>query len=66
MIAEIDPAWAIALAGDLLTHLDGINRAEWIDAQGNAKGALEFLGTLSMPLIGLRAILEGKNTLDYL
>lgn len=66
MIAEIDPAWAIALAGDLLAHLDGIKRAEWIDAQGNGKGTLEFLGTLSMPLIGLRAILEGKHTLDYL
>lgn len=66
MIAAIDPAWAVSLAGELLAQLDGIKRAEWIDGSGNPMGALEFLGTLSMPLIGLRAILEGKNTLDYL
>lgn len=66
MIAAIDPAWAISIAGELLANLDSIKRAEWIDGNGNPMGALEFLGTLSMPLIGLRAILEGKNTLDYL
>lgn len=66
MIAEIDPAWAITLGNDLLANLDSIQYAEWLDAQGNGKGALRFLGTLSMPLIGLRAILEGKHTLDYL
>jgi len=66
MLAEIDPEWAITIAGALLANLDGIKRAEWIDRNGEPKGALEFLGTLSMPLIGLRAILEGKHTLDYL
>jgi hypothetical protein len=66
MLAEIDPAWAVSLGNDLLANLDSIQCAEWIDAQGNGKGALRFLGTLSMPLIGLRAILEGRHTLDYL
>lgn len=66
MLAEIDPTWALALANDLLANLDSIRCAEWLDENGKGKGALEFLGTLSMPLIGLRAILEGKHTLDYL
>lgn len=66
MLAEMDPDWALALGRELLENLDGIRRAEWIDQAGKPSGALEFMGTLSMPLIGLRAILEGRMTLDYL
>lgn len=66
MLAEIDPDWALKTGNELLQHLDEIKRAEWLDQQGKPRGALEFLGTLSMPLIGLRAILEGKPVLSYL
>lgn len=66
MIAEIDPAWAASLAGELLTNLEAINYAEWIDDQATPHGAMEFLATLSMPLIGLRAILEQKHVIDLL
>lgn len=66
MIAEIDPDWALELVRELIAHLDAIHGAEWIDGNGDGKGALDFLGTLAMPLIGLRAIIEGRHTLDYL
>ena len=66
MLAETDPDFALALARELLASLDSIKRAEWLDQQGGPNGALEFLGTLSMPMIGLRAVLEGKHVLDYL
>ena len=66
MLAEIDPAWALSIGRELLNNLDAIKRAEWLDQKGNPNGAREFLGTLSMPLIGLRAIIEGKSVLHYL
>ncbi|MEN9360445.1 MAG: hypothetical protein RL095_1980 [Verrucomicrobiota bacterium] len=66
MIADIDPAWALALGRELLANLANTRRAEWLDQKGQGQGALEFLGTLSMPLIGLRAILEDKPVLEYL
>ena len=66
MLAAIDPGMAADQIKDLLANLDVMKCAEWIDKNGAPKGALEFLGTLAMPLIGLRAILAGKHTLDYL
>ena len=49
-----------------MTDLDKFKRHEFIDADGKPGGPADFLGSLSMPLIGLRAILEGRPVLDYL
>ena len=66
MLAQTDPDFALALAKELLASLDGFKRSEWLDQQGGPGGVTDFLGTLSMPMIGLRAILEGRQVLDYL
>lgn len=65
-LAQADPDFALRLAGDLVENLDKFKRHEFIDADGNPGGPEDFLGSLSMPLIGTRAILEGKSLLDYL
>ena len=65
-LAEADPDFALRLAQDLVENLDKFKRHEFIDADGKPGGPEEFLGSLSMPLIGLRAILTGRPLLDFM
>lgn len=65
-LAQADPDFALQLAQDLVDNLEKFKRHEFIDADGKPGGPADFLGSLSMPLIGLRAILEGRPLLDYL
>ena len=64
-LAGRDPALAAQLAGDLAANLTKINFAEWIGADGRPQGAPKFLGSVSLPLIGLRSILENKPLIEY-
>jgi hypothetical protein len=65
-LAQADPDFAYKLAQDLVDNLDKFNCHEFIDADGKPGGPADFLGSLSMPLIGLRSIIEAKPLLDYL
>jgi len=47
-------------------NLDRFKRQEWIDAAGKPGGSEDFLASLSMPLMGTRAILTDRSLLDNL
>ncbi len=64
-LADQDPAFALELAAALADNLTKINYAEWIAADGSPHGAPKFLGSVSLPLIGLRSILENKPLIEY-
>ena len=59
------PELARSLAGELMEQLDSFECAEWLDDQGSPQGARQFLASVSMPLLALRSIEEGKPLLDY-
>lgn len=65
-LAEADPDFALQLAQDLVDNIDKIKRHEFIDATGKPGGPEDFLGSLSMPLMGLRAILSGRPLLEFM
>ena len=65
-LAEADPDFALRLAQDLVENVDKFKRHEFIDATGKPGGPADFLGSLSMPLMGLRAILSGRPLLDFM
>lgn len=65
-LAEADPDFALQLAQDLVDNIEKIKRHEFIDATGKPGGPADFLGSLSMPLMGLRAILTGRPLLDFM
>jgi len=46
-------------------NLPKINFAEWIGPDGNPAGAQRFLGSVSLPLLGLKSVLEKRPLLDY-
>jgi hypothetical protein len=48
-----------------MEQLDSFECAEWLDDQGSPQGARQFLASVSMPLLALRSIEEGKPLLDY-
>ncbi len=64
-LAEHDPAFAVQLAEELVHNLPRINFAEWIGPDGKPAGAQRFLGSVSLPLLGLRSILEKRPLLEY-
>lgn len=66
MIAEFDSDWAVRLATELLENLEAIEYAEWIDSEGKGYEPLDFLGTVSVPMMGLKAIVEDKQLIDLL
>ena len=41
-------------------------RHEFIYAEGKTGGQADFPGSLSMPLMGVRAILEARHLLEYM
>jgi hypothetical protein len=63
-LAEADPDFALRHTQDLVDNMEKIKRHEFIDAAGKPGGPAEFLASLSMPLMGLRAILNGRPLLD--
>jgi hypothetical protein len=65
-LAEADPEFALQLGRELVDNLDKFKRHEFIAADGKPGGPEDFLGSLSMPLMGVRSILEGKPLLEYL
>ena len=65
-LAEADPDFALRLVQDLVENVDKFKRHEFIDATGKPGGPADFLGSLSMPLMGLRAILSGRPLLDFM
>lgn len=65
-LAEADPDFALQLAQDLAQNIEKIKRHEFIDATGKPGGPADFLGSLSMPLMGLRSILTGRPLLDFM
>lgn len=64
-IADQEPDFALELAEELVTNLPEINFSEWIGRDGQPAGAQRFLSSVSVPMIGLRSILEGRPLIDY-
>lgn len=64
-LAEHDPTFAVQLVEELVQNLPRIDFAEWIGADGKPAGAQRFLGSVSLPLLGLRSVLEKRPLLDY-
>jgi hypothetical protein len=64
-LAEQDPAFAVQLAEELVRNLPKIDFAEWIGTDKKPAGALRFLGSVSLPLLGLKSILERRPLIDY-
>jgi hypothetical protein len=66
MLAEIDAELALEITTELVRELDLFRSAEWLDAAGAPHGPADFLASLSMPTLGLRAVLERRPLLSYL
>jgi hypothetical protein len=64
-IVQQDPNLAMELLGNLTTNLSKIDFAEWLDAAGNPNGAMKFLGSVALPLMGLNSILQDKPLIEY-
>ena len=64
-LAGQDPPLAVQLAEELVENLPKINFAEWIGADGKPAGAQRFLGSVSLPLLGLKSVLAKRPLLDY-
>lgn len=64
-LAEQDPSFAAQFAEELVRNLPEINFCEWIGADGKPAGAQRFLGSVSLPLLGLKSILEQRPLIDY-
>jgi hypothetical protein len=65
-IAAFDSQKALGLAKELLANFEKFKYAEYLQQDGAPAGPLEFLGTVSMPMMGLRAVIENKPLLDYM
>jgi hypothetical protein len=65
VLAQQDPALCVELLGDLTANLSKIDFAEWLDAAGKPNGAMKFLGSVALPLIGLNSILQNKPLIEY-
>lgn len=66
MLAEAAPELALRVARELRDRIDGFQTAEWLDASGKPNGPVDLLASLSMPVLGLRAIVERRPLLGYL
>ena len=64
-LADGDPELAAEIAKDLEENLSKVDFAEWLDEQGSPHRARKFLASVSMPLLGVRSVLEKKPLLDY-
>lgn len=64
-IADQDPELAVALAEELADNLPEIQYAEWIDLGKKPSGAFRFLASVSLPLLGLKSILERRPLIEY-
>ncbi|HEY3324235.1 MAG TPA: hypothetical protein VGP72_27535 [Planctomycetota bacterium] len=64
-IHDQDPGFALELAGELVENLPKINFAEWIDANSKPAGAMKFLASVALPILGMRSIMERKPLIEY-
>ncbi len=64
-LADQDPAFALHLVTDLIANLPKFGFSEWIGRDGIGAGAPKFLGSVALPLLGLRSILENKPLIEY-
>jgi hypothetical protein len=64
-LAQLDPALCVELLEDLTANLSKIDFAEWLDATGKPNGAMKFLASLALPLMGLNSILQDKPLIEY-
>ncbi|MBI3820408.1 MAG: hypothetical protein HY286_17085 [Planctomycetes bacterium] len=64
-LAAADLKFTETLATDLVNNIERLEFAEWIDAAGNPQGARNYLASTALPLMGLRAIAEGRDLLSY-
>lgn len=65
-IADFDPNLALKLTKELLENLKTFQYAEYIEQDGKPGGPKDFLGTVAMPMMGLRSIIEQKPLLSYM
>lgn len=63
-IWDHDPTWAAELMTELAARLPGLDYAEWLDAAGKPSGARGFLASVTLPLLGLKAVLEERPLLE--
>jgi hypothetical protein len=61
-----DPMVALDLANDLVKNLPEVDYCEWLDpTNGTPSGAKGYLGSISMPAMGIRSILEKRPLIEY-
>lgn len=66
VLYDHDPTAALELADELVQNLPKVDYCEWLDPiNGTPSGAKGFLGSISVPAMGIRSILEGKPFLEY-
>jgi hypothetical protein len=64
-IADQDPGFAIGIAKELVDTLFETGYSEYISSTGSGAGAPGFLAALAVPMMGLKAIIEGKPFSNY-
>ena len=60
-----DPAYAAALAREMLENLRKTDYAEWVNAERSQQGAHKFLMGLALPLAAIEAVLGGSDLISY-
>ena len=66
VLYDHDPTAALELANDLVQNLPKVDYCEWLDpVNSTPSGAMGFLGSISVPAIGVRSILEKRPLIDY-
>lgn len=66
VLYDQDPTVALELADELVQNLPRVDYCEWLDPlDGKPSGAMGFLGSISVPAMGVRSILEKKPLIEY-
>ena len=60
-----NPAYAAALAREMLENLRQTDYAEWVDADRSRQGAHKFLMGVALPLAAIEAVLAGRDLVSY-
>jgi hypothetical protein len=66
VLYDQNPTVALELAGELVQNLPKVDYCEWLDPiNGTPSGAMGFLGSIAVPAMGVRSILERKPLIEY-
>jgi hypothetical protein len=66
VLYDHDPTVALELANELVQNLPKVDYCEWLDpVSGTPSGAMGFLGSISVPAMGVRSILEKRPLIEY-